>query len=402
MRYLYFKLLKIAMESEQKIFRLLGKVQHYDWGGYEFIPASLGISNTSHKPFAEYWLGTHHKSPSEIFTGDEIKTLSEFTELPYLLKLQDVREMLSIQVHPTKKAAEIEFARESHEHIPLDAPNRNYRDDNHKPELLVALGEFWLLHGFKKKESILKILNAVPEFSSLKQMFDLKGYEELYKTVMGMPQEAVNGILQPVLGRVAPLYSKGVLNKDEEDYWAAKAALSFNTAGNIDRGIFSIYFFNLVQLKKGEGIYQSPGMPHAYLEGRGVEIMANSDNVLRGGLTTKHIDIKELMKHVQCEPVIPQIIKGIKRNKELVFKTPAPDFELSTFQLEENEIAEFTPASIEIIFLFTGNAEFKDGNSVLRLKKGQAAVIFPGQNVSIKALPEAEIYRASAPMHSGE
>ena len=390
------------MESEQKIFRLLGKVQHYDWGGYEFIPASLGISNTSHKPFAEYWLGTHHKSPSEIFAGDEIKTLSEFTELPYLLKLQDVREMLSIQVHPTKKAAEIEFARENHEHIPLDAPNRNYRDDNHKPELLVALGEFWLLHGFKKKEPILKILNAVPEFSSLKVMFDLKGYEELYKTVMGMPQENVNEILQPVLERVAPLYSKGVLNKDEEDYWAAKAALSFNKAGNIDRGIFSIYFFNLVQLKKGEGIYQQPGVPHAYLEGHGVEIMANSDNVLRGGLTTKHIDIKELMKHVQCEPVTPEIITGTKRNKQLVFKTPAPDFELSTFQLKENEIAEFAPASIEIIFLLTGNAECRDGNSVLRLKKGQAAVIFPGKNVSIKAIPEAEIYRASAPVHSRE
>jgi len=390
------------MDSEQKIYRLTGKVQHYDWGGFEFIPASLGISNTSHKPFAEYWLGTHHKAPSEIFTGDEIKKLSEFTELPYLLKLQDVREMLSIQVHPSKKAAEIEFARENHEHIPLDAPHRNYRDDNHKPELIVALNDFWLLHGFKKEESLLKILTAVPEFSSLQVIFDLKGYEELYKTVMGMPQESVNGILHPLLDRIVPLYSKGVLNKNEEDYWAAKAALTFNKAGNVDRGIFSIYFFNLVQLKKGEGIYQKAGVPHAYLEGQGVEIMSNSDNVLRGGLTTKHIDIKELMKHVLCEPVTPEIITGIKRNKELVFKTAAPDFELSSFHFKEYEIAEFTPAGIEIIFLLTGNAECRTGNSILRLKQGQAAVIFPGKDVSVKALQESEIYRASAPIHVRE
>ena len=386
------------IESEQKIFRLTGKVQHYEWGGFEFIPASLGISNTSHKPFAEYWLGTHHKSPSEIFTGDEIKKLSEFTDLPYLFKLQDVREMLSIQVHPTKKAAEIEFARENQEHIPLDAPNRNYRDDNHKPELIVALGEFWLLHGFKKKNALIKILNVVPEFAGLQVIFNLHGYEELYKTVMGMPQERVNTILQPLLDRVAPLYRQGALNKDEEDYWASKAALSFNKGGNIDRGIFSIYFFNLVQLKKGEGIYQPAGVPHAYLEGQGVEIMANSDNVLRGGLTTKHIDIKELMKHVLCEPVTPEIISGTKRNKEKVFTTAAPDFELSSFQLAENEIAGFTPASIEIIFLLKGNAECTAGNSVLRLKQGQAAVIFPCKDVSLKAFPDAEIYRASRPV----
>ena len=299
--------------------KLKGVVRSYDWGGMEFLSKLLSHPNTQGKPMAEYWLGAHDTDSSVVLTGEaevklndyvaadnqEIlgKTIArKFRRLPYLLKILDVRNMLSIQVHPTKHEAEIEFARENKLHIPLNAPHRNYKDDNHKPELAVALSNFWLLHGFKPADKLTATLESIPDLRQLLQIFNATGYDQLYKTAMEMPQESVNQILQPLLDRIIPLYSSGQLKKSEENFWAARAALIFGEKGkknkhrSIDRGIFSIYFFNLLQLRKGEGLFQDAGVPHAYLEGQNVEIMANSDNVLRGGLTNKHVDVKELMK----------------------------------------------------------------------------------------------------------
>jgi mannose-6-phosphate isomerase len=220
--------------------------------------------------------------------------------------------------------------------------------------------------------------------------------------VMGMPQEKVNEILQPLLQRIIPIYQKGSSQRNEEDYWAAKAALKFNREGNIDRGIFSIYFFNLVCLKRGEGIFQPAGVPHAYLEGPCVEIMSNSDNVLRGGLTTKHIDVKELMKHVKCGPLEPAIIKGEWNNNERVYKTPAPDFQLSCIVLPANGQAEISSVTAEIMLVLKGNAELSSGDTLVRLKQGQSAVVFAGQKLVIKATDQTELYRATVPVHSTE
>ena len=136
------------------IYPLKGTVKHYDWGGTSFIPSLLKDFNYEKKPFAEYWMGTHHLGDSLVDTGGtELTPLSIIVHsLPYLFKVLDVKDMLSIQVHPSKQAAEKEFARENEEGIPLDYPTRNYKDDNHKPELMVALSDFWLLHGFKPPE----------------------------------------------------------------------------------------------------------------------------------------------------------------------------------------------------------------------------------------------------------
>ncbi|MEJ0103964.1 MAG: hypothetical protein WDO19_15980 [Bacteroidota bacterium] len=123
----------------------------------------------------------------------------------------------------------------------------------------------------------------------------------MYKHVMEMPQDEVNEILQPLIDRIVPLYNEGRLTRYKEDFWAARAAVTFNQGDNIDRGIFSVYLFNLVNVKKGDAIFQDTGVPHAYLEGQNAEIMSNSDNVLRGGLTKKHIDVAELLRHVKCE-----------------------------------------------------------------------------------------------------
>ncbi|HYC27246.1 MAG TPA: mannose-6-phosphate isomerase, class I, partial [Chitinophagaceae bacterium] len=323
-----------------------------------------------------------------------------FGRLPYLLKILDVKDMLSIQVHPSKHAAEKGFARENEAGIPLNDPKRNYKDDNHKPELMAALSDFWLLHGFKSQDQLLEVLHSVPELYSLIPLFDEGGYEGLYSAIMRYPQETVNKILQPLLDRIIPLYNEGQLDRTQEDFWAARAALTYNSNGNIDRGIFSIYLLNLVGLKKGEAIFQDAGILHAYLEGQNVEIMANSDNVLRGGLTPKNIDIDELMKHVRFEPIDPWIISDTENGAERIYKTPVDDFELSSFELTTGQTAAFKTATADIMILISGNAVLESGGSKLELRAGESAVMFAGQAVSIRALTDMEAFRASVPVHT--
>ena len=396
------------------IYRLRGTVKHYEWGGYSFIPSLLQIENKEDLPFAEYWLGAHANDDCKIeIEGKDVllkeyiqnhhevlgkKVRKEFKQFPFLLKALDVKNMLSIQVHPSKKAAKKEFKRENKEGILLDSPKRNYKDENHKPELMVAMSDFWLLHGFKKRKEIKNALVRIPEFNLLSILFEKFGYKGLYKTVMDMPQHEINTILQPLLDRIIPLYQQNKLNKSQEDFWAARAALTFNNEQAIDRGIFSIYFFNLVQLKKGEGIFQNAGVPHAYLEGQNIEIMANSDNVLRGGLTNKHIDVKELMKHVKCEATKVAIVKGKKKKQEIFYKTTVRDFQLSSLHLKKGKSFSFSAKGPEIILLTSGQVVIKDKNGNIELKKGMpSAMIFNDQKAELSALEDSILFKASVP-----
>jgi len=320
-----------------------------------------------------------------------------------LLKALDVKDMLSIQVHPSKAEAKKHFDREHAEGIPLDAAHRNYKDDNHKPELMVAMGDFWLLHGFKPPKEIEYILLNVKELRSLLPVYNKSGYAGLYRYVMEMPQEEVNTILQPLLDNIVPCYQRNELSKDDEDFWAARAALTFNKGNDIDRGIFSVYLFNLVHLKKGEAIFQDAGVPHAYLEGQNIEIMASSDNVLRGGLTPKHIDVPELLKHVKCEPTYPDILQGEKLGHEIVYKTPAPDFELGCFLLKAGEEAQFVAATTEILLLTSGEIIAESGNEEVEMKPGgPSAITFAGEKLWLKAVQDSLIFKATVPIHNRE
>ena len=240
------------------IYRLKGIVKHYDWGGTTFIPALLHAENKENLPFAEYWMGVHpqdnctaelpghqrvllkewlEKNPE--FLGKEVQ--QRFGHLPYLFKILDVHKMLSIQVHPAKAAAEKEFARENADGIPIDSIRRNYKDDNHKPELMVALGDFWLLHGFKPAEELTYTLLNVVELRELLPVFNRSGYEGLYKYVMEMPQEEVNRKLRPLIDNLAEISKDKQPDKSDEDFWAARAAYSFPHHGKNRQG----HFFHL-------------------------------------------------------------------------------------------------------------------------------------------------------------
>jgi mannose-6-phosphate isomerase len=403
------------MPIELSLYPLKGKVQHYTWGGIEFIPQLLNIKNENKAPFAEYWLGSHPNHPGTIRSdnydtslfdfivqhkrevlGEEV--VQKFDTLPYLLKVLDVRQMLSIQVHPDKDSARESFKKENNLGIPLTAPHRNYKDTNHKPELMVALSDFWLLHGFKPVPQLKEVLSSLPDFNFLLDSFEEGGYEGLYKKVMTMEQHQVNEILEPLITQILPLYHNGELLKNEEAFWVARAAETFCKNGQYDRGIFSIYFFNLLHLQKGEGIYQAARLPHAYLEGQNIEVMANSDNVLRAGLTDKHIDVPELMKHVQFEETIPVILKGGDGGKETVYKSPAAEFLLKKGALQENETISFHTKSAEILFVLEGDIQLTVNEQQWNLKRGEAAFIIADTTVTGMGLAPTIFFKVEVPL----
>jgi len=397
---------------QNKIFKLKGRVQNYAWGGYQYIPNLLHIENKDNKPCAEYWMGAHPSAPSMIQVGNEEVSLfdaiqqnpkeiltevvyNKFGELPYLYKILDVNEMLSIQVHPSKTEAVKGFEREDAAGIPINAPHRNYKDKNHKPEVMIALGEFWLLHGFMSLEVVENCLQEVKEFNVLLPIFKSEGLKGLYRFLMEMSQEEVDTILARLVKREMRRKQNGELNKSMPGWWAAKLFKENEEVKNVDRGVFSIYLFNIVGLKKGEGIFQAAGVPHAYLEGQNVELMANSDNVLRGGLTPKHIDVPELMKHTLFEPVTPSVMKGENIGTlEKKYPCPVPDFDISKIELTAGKTYNALAISPEIFIVIEGGAVVNSANVNITIKKGDCFMVLPNEEYKISASGNCELYKA--------
>ncbi|MBL7761596.1 MAG: mannose-6-phosphate isomerase, class I [Sediminibacterium sp.] len=401
------------MRFNERIFKIKGVVQHYAWGGYSFIPALLGEQNAAHQPCAEYWMGAHPSAPSVIQVGGEPLRLDQlfqsdlagnlsqsvadrFGELPYLFKVLDVNDMLSIQVHPTKEEAEKGYDRENAAGIPLNAPHRNYKDRNHKPEVMVALSEFWLLHGFKSKAALEETLETTAELRLLQTLFKKEGTRALYQFVMEMDQVDVNILLAPLVKREIRRKQEGLLAKDQPGWWVAKLYEGKDLNTDLDRGIFSIYFFNIVRVNPGEAVFQKAGVPHAYLEGQNIELMANSDNVLRGGLTPKHIDVSELMKHTSFEEVVPEVMKGLDAGQgEKIYPCPVPDFGISKISLSAGAAYEATAQTPETIIVTEGGALV---NNSLVLKRGEAMMVLPGTPYQIAASGNCTLFKAFVPV----
>jgi mannose-6-phosphate isomerase len=420
-----------SAEVEWGVLPLHGVVQHYDWGGHNFIPDLLGIENTTCRPFAELWMGAHAKAPSlvELAGRDEPldQLIAEAPEqilgaasrhfggrLPYLFKVLDVAKMLSIQVHPTLSQAREGFARENAEGIPLEAGHRNYKDDNHKPEIGIGLTEFWMLHGFRPLEQIAEVLDRIPELGSLmpgfRQRLAAAGHDhqarrvllrELYSNAMTMPQERVDSLLNSLLAR---LQTNPVTTKENPDYWALRAAANFPLpGGHRDRGIFSVYLLNLVHLQPGQGTFQPAGVLHAYLEGVNVELMANSDNVLRGGLTTKHVDVPELLKILTFEGGSPEVFGGIQvSDEQWVYRTPAQEFELSRIALEpRSRYAGEAIYGPKTLLVMSGRGSVTAAGRKTSLKRGSIAFVPAGTEFVMEAEEEnLLIFQAALPLHA--
>ena len=411
------------------IFKLKGVVQHYDWGGFDFIPRLLGQPHPSPLPCAELWLGAHGGGASIAELPDGSVLLPDLVSaspgqvlgvsvaarfqnlLPYLFKVLDARKMLSIQAHPTIPQAQAGFEAEESAGVPLKAPTRNYKDRNHKPEVHVALTDFWMLHGFRPLEEIAESLRVVEELQPLMPDFaerlEIAGNDaatrsallrELYGHAMAMPQAEVDSLLNPLISR---LEKESPTNKDLPDFWAVRAAREFPLPdGQRDRGIFSIYLLNLVRLQPGEATYQSAGTLHAYLEGVNVELMANSDNVLRGGLTPKNVDVAELMRVLRFDEGKVDIIHGIDAgNGETVYPTPAAEFELSRIQCSHDRGYHSGPRTgPDILIVMEGDITATSGGDTLQVSKGES--FFASQDCSYEITSQSEssvVFKASVP-----
>jgi mannose-6-phosphate isomerase len=402
---------------EDNILQLFGKIQHYAWGGYNFIPALIGMKPEPGTTYAEYWMGAHTKAPSDIHqsNGSTVsldRLIEQYPEhvlgsdvakkygrLPFLFKILDVREMLSIQVHPTKSEAEKGFARENELGIPLNAPERNYKDDNHKPEVQVALSDFWLLHGFMPESQLYHTLIEIPEFQNLASLFENSGYFGLYKYVMEMPANTVDTLLNPLAKRILPRYDAGAIEETSPDYWAAKAMKEM-PGEHYDRGIFSIYLFNLVKLKPGQAQFQDAGIPHALLKGQTLEIMANSDNVIRGGLTPKPIDIPQLLKLVKFRGINSEIIEGQASGHpyEEEYISPSQEFCLSKIHLQQGQVYEKRTRSAEILLNLRGQSIVDGSNKEMPIKEGESFFAFADKPYRVRTVSEeAVLFRAFIP-----
>ena len=395
--------------------QLTGRVQHYPWGGNTFIPSLLSHENLEKLPFAEYWLGVHSGASSRVLLGQGAFTVlpalinsdktrylgasvaSTFGNLPFLLKVLDVKDMLSIQVHPSKASAEEGFRRENEAGIAIDAPNRNYKDTNHKPEVMVALSnDFWLLHGFSPE--IDKRLEEYDFLHPLKKIFVEGGIRGLFQYVMELPQDAVDELIGEHAKVIMPKYLNSELDKSSPDFWAARAIANMGAGnGHFDRGIFSIYLFNIVHLKRGEGIFQGSGMPHAYLEGQNIELMSNSDNVLRAGLTPKHVDIPELISNTNFVPTFPEIIYGDLNKTLQEYNCPVPDFTLFTAFVKAGEIQSFEKGSPRIVLVMNGGGSCV-GAETDQLSTGMAFFLAAKETIEIRAESDLLMFIASVPL----
>ena len=360
-------------------------------------------------------MGAHPRGPARVLLNGDNAGLDALIEaapqailgpeiarrfggrLPFLFKILDVRKMLSIQAHPTKAEAEAGFARENEQGIPLKAPHRVFRDDNHKPEVMVALSDFWLLHGFRTPDTIARLCDALPGWKPLRDKLQGGDLKALYRTLMEMPQAEVNRRLEPLRQHLAG--QAGQLEREDPGYWAWQAFEEYTTSeGAIDRGIFSIYLFNLVRLRPGQGIFQDAGIQHAYLQGANVELMANSDNVFRGGLTRKHIDVPALMAHLDFEPVEPQILEGTALSPVLRrYATPSPDFQLSRIELAAGERYAPAAAATPRIFITLEGAVAVDGAGVFR--RGGSFLVQAGAEAALKAQQGALLFEAAVPIN---
>lgn len=372
------------------IYPMKGAIQNYAWGGLDYIPQLIGVSNPNQEPHAEYWIGVHPRGRAQILINRSWQYLDQYAHVPFLLKILDVRKMLSIQSHPNKKQAEIGYAAENEKQIPLDANHRIFKDDNHKPELMMAIGDFWLLHGFKSIDDIAKTIEDTPEFTSLKPLLD-NGLKSFYTHILNMSQGEVTATLSSLKMR---LQNEDPTDKNTPDYWAKCA---FDDYG-FDKGIFSIYFYNLVHLTDGQAIYQEAGVPHAYLAGKNVEIMANSDNVFRAGLTPKHVDIDALLSHLIFEPVVPHIIEPTSIGfKENAFFSPASEFELHTIDLGYEDSVEIFTHNSECYLVLEGKVTVRYNGQKIDLEKGQS--LYASENISIllEGTKDTSIIRAIVP-----
>ncbi|WP_448851432.1 mannose-6-phosphate isomerase, class I [Corynebacterium sp. 335C] len=368
---------------------LEGVVQSYPWGSRTLLADLRGEESPSPRPQAEIWFGAHPLGPStagdrplpDVIAEDPAGQVGDAGgDLPFLLKLLAADAPLSLQAHPTREQAERGYAAEDEAGVPVTAPDRNYRDPNHKPELLVALTEFHALAGFRPLERTRELFAelAIPELERYLVLLDAvtpeEGLRSLFTTWLTLPA-GVLGDLVDAVARACAAYDGGG--------WVGQVAA---TTADIavrypgDPGVLASMLLNRVTLQPGEAVFLGARQLHAYLSGMGVEIMANSDNVLRGGLTSKHVDVVELLRVLEFAPLEDPVVSPMgdpRDDRVRRWAVPVDEFRLESAELAAGDAWEPSgDGSPRIVLAVSGSATVSgagESGEPVELAAGRAA-----------------------------
>jgi mannose-6-phosphate isomerase len=380
---------------------LTGSVQHYAWGSTTALPAFLGVEPDG-RPQAELWLGAHESAPSllgdrslaAVIAADSDGVVGEAAvaefgpQLPYLLKVLAAAQPLSLQAHPSRAGAEAGFAREEEAGLERSAPTRLYRDDWPKPEMLVALGDVEALCGFREPDETyaLVVRLGVPAATDLVAPLQGGGPDQLaevFARVLGLA-EGERGVVAQVVTAAAELIGSGEGAIDAELGRFARTAVELDEHYPGDPGVLAALLMNRMGFGRFQGLFLPAGNLHAYLHGIGVEIMANSDNVMRGGLTPKHVDVSELLAILDFTPGVPALVEVVEESAGVWrYRTPAPEFAL--WRVDAGTVPVSVPAadSGRIVLVIEGPVEVSDGSTSLTLVQGESVFGYPGDVLTV-------------------
>ncbi|BCI52127.1 mannose-6-phosphate isomerase, class I [Mycolicibacterium litorale] len=380
---------------------LRGAVRTYAWGSRTAIAEFTGRPSPTAHPEAELWFGAHPGDPAYLQSDDgEVSLLDALRAdpegqlgsavldrfgdtLPFLVKVLAADEPLSLQAHPSATQAAEGFDREERLGIPVSAPMRNYRDRSHKPELLVALDRFEALAGFRPVARTVDLMRALgvpqldPFVNLLHGQSEPDGLRALFTTWITAPQPDLDVLVPAVLDGAIDYIRTGQTEFAAE----VKTVLELGERYPGDAGVLAALLLNRITLQPGEGIYLPAGNLHAYLHGVGVEVMANSDNVLRGGLTPKHVDVPELLRVLDFTPT-PDLVLRPETGRdaiELEYHTPAPEFAVSVLRLDGDSLGHEVDAPSrhdgpQVLVCTDGAAEMHaKGGDTLTVPRGAAA-----------------------------
>ncbi|AKP59498.1 Probable mannose-6-phosphate isomerase ManA [Mycobacteroides abscessus subsp. abscessus] len=397
---------------------LRGAIRTYAWGSRTAIAEFTGRPTPTPHPEAELWLGAHPADPAYLETGGGAESLLEVVaadptgqlgaasvaefgdQLPFLLKVLAADEPLSLQAHPSAQQAADGFAREEAAGVPLNSPVRNYRDRNHKPELVVALDRFEALAGFRDPGDTVDLFRALdvealtPYVNLLAGQSDADGLRALFTTWITLPQPSLDVLVPAVLdGAVRYLSSDDVRFVGE-----ARTLLELGERYPADAGVLASLLLNRLTLEPGEGIYLPAGNLHAYLRGLAVEIMANSDNVLRGGLTPKHVDVPELLRVLDFSPASEAHlhVETVTDGAQTRYRTPAREFALSRFDLAAGEPTQVGIKGPRILLCTQGDVTLDGSGTGLKVRAGQSVwVPADGGSVTLTGRSDARVFMAT-------
>lgn len=373
------------------IYKLNNCIQNYAWGSTTSMSKLFGLDNPQNEPQAELWMGAHPNGCSRfaqtgLSLADYISqdcqdalgpyTAGRYGELPFLFKVLSAETPLSIQVHPSKANSELGFERENILGIELNAANRNYKDPNHKPELVYALTRYKAMNGFRPIDNIIVLFDEVLvstlelELSSLKATPDADGLQRFFTALITLSGERKSAALKDVQAA----FGRSDLSDIAQEALTYCHSFAQNYEGDI--GILAPLIFNIVELEPGEAMFLNAEIPHAYVHGTALEIMASSDNVLRAGLTSKHIDVHELIANTRFEPIEPDKLKltPLTHEGRQHFPVPVDDFSFDILSADADSKTQFV-RSAEIIFCIEGQVEVESDFTKVELKAGESVFI---------------------------